>query len=90
MVEVIFISPMGLQEDAVDLFECDGFGLIADGLQHGTDTEVPGLADDPVGGSGDEVEGLVGEGVVSEIDAIELGKNEGRWGTDTNILTFAV
>jgi len=68
---------MGLEEYAVDLLESDGFGLIADGFEERADAKIPCLANDAVGGTRDEVEGLVGESVVTEADAIELGKDEG-------------
>ena len=39
-VDVLLSSPVGLHEDAVDLFEVDGAGAVADGFQQGGDAEV--------------------------------------------------
>jgi len=38
--DVMVFSPMRLNEDAVDLFEINGAGLIADGFDEGADGEV--------------------------------------------------
>ncbi|RYD62329.1 MAG: hypothetical protein EOP84_34700, partial [Verrucomicrobiaceae bacterium] len=31
------LTPVGLHEDGVDLFDADGFGLVADGFDEGAD-----------------------------------------------------
>jgi len=36
----LVLSPVGLHEDGVDLFEVDGFGLVAHGFDEGSDAEV--------------------------------------------------
>ena len=38
----MFLSPVGLEEDAVDLLEVDGPGSIADGFEHCRTAEVAG------------------------------------------------
>jgi hypothetical protein len=35
-----------LKQDAVDLFEVDGFDAVADGLEHGAEAEILGAAQD--------------------------------------------
>ena len=50
---------MGLQQDAVDVVEVDGFVGGADGFDQAADAEVAGPAQDAVGGADDEVEGAV-------------------------------
>ena len=61
---------MGLQEDAVDLFEIYRLRLITDGLHHGCDAEVSDASEDAFAGACDEGEGLVGECVVTESDLV--------------------
>jgi hypothetical protein len=38
---------MGLNEDAIDLFEVDDAGLVTDGLDERAETEVAGAAEEP-------------------------------------------
>ncbi len=38
--QVGLLAPVGLKEDAVDLFEVDGFDAIAHSLEHGAEAEV--------------------------------------------------
>ncbi len=59
------MSPVGLDEDGVDLLQVDAFGLVADGLQEGTEAEVADAAQEAFSGADDEGEGFLGEGVVS-------------------------
>lgn len=40
------MSPVGLDEDAIDLFEVDLFGLVADSFQEAGDTKISDAADD--------------------------------------------
>ena len=67
---------MGLQEDAVDLFEIYGCSvrkaerLITDGHHHRCETEVSDASEDAFAGACDEGEGLVGECVVTESDLV--------------------
>jgi len=68
--------PVGLQKDAVDIVDVDGFVDRADGLDHAADTEVAGLAQHAVGGADDEVDGRSGEGVVAKSGAIEFTPDE--------------
>ena len=68
----MMISPMRLNEDPIDLFEVNEFGLIADGFEQRADAEVFDSAEDAFGGADDEGDGFFGEGVVSETGAIEL------------------
>jgi hypothetical protein len=42
--QVEFLAPVGLQQDAIDLLELDGFGAIAYGLEQGAEAEVSGFA----------------------------------------------
>ena len=74
--EVGFLLPVGLQEDAVDDVDVDGFVGGADGLDHAADAEVAGLAQDAVGGADDEINGGLREGVVAKSDAIEFAQDE--------------
>lgn len=68
--------PVGLQEDAVDVVDVDGFVGGADGFDHAADAEVAGLSQDAVGGADDEIDGGLREGVVAEADAVEFAKDE--------------
>lgn len=77
MFEVALSPPVGLQQDAVDLLEVDGLGAVADGLHHGGEGEVSDASEDAFAGARDEVERLVGEGVMAESDFVELPEDEG-------------
>jgi len=74
--QVGFLLPMGLQEDAVDVVDVDGFVGGADGLDHAADAEIAGLAQDAVGGADDEVDGGAGEDIVGESGAVEFAQEE--------------
>lgn len=58
------------------MFEVDGFGLVADGFDEGSEAEVFGGAQGAFGAAGDEVEGGFGEGGVWEACLVELGDDE--------------
>ena len=76
MGQVDLFAPVGLQEDAVDLLQVDGFGAVAHGLEHGAEAEVSGAPEDALGGADDEAERVVGEGRVGECHLVELGADE--------------
>ncbi len=40
LADIAFSAPVGLEQDAVDLFEIDGLRLIAYGLHHGCNAEI--------------------------------------------------
>jgi hypothetical protein len=44
---ITVFPPVGLDEDAVDLFEIDNAGLVADGFDERTQAEVAGPAQEP-------------------------------------------
>jgi hypothetical protein len=44
--QIWVLSPVGLKQDAVDLFQVDGFGAVADGLEHGAEAEILDPAQD--------------------------------------------
>ena len=73
---VMMFSPVGLHEDAIDVLECDGPALLADGLDEGAEAEVASASDEAIARSDDECQGLIGEGVVCQSNAIELIKDE--------------
>lgn len=68
----LVMTPVGLEEDGVDLGEVDGFGAISDGFDHGADAEVFDGTEGAFGTACDEVGGGFGEGGVRESDAFEL------------------
>jgi len=70
-------SPVGLNEDAVDLLEIDGAGLVAHGFDEGTNGEIAGAAEDSVPGAHDESESFGSERVVAKAAAVELIEEEG-------------
>lgn len=74
--EDVALSPVGLVEDAVEVFNVDGFGLGADGFEHASEAEIFGGAEVAVAGFVDEVEGGFGEGVMGEAGAVELVVDE--------------
>jgi len=67
---------VGLKQDAVDLFEVGGFGAVADSFEEAGQGDVPGAADEALGGSDDEIERLGGECLVGEADLVELAEDE--------------
>lgn len=70
------MAPVGLNENAVDLFDIDGACLVADGFEEGCNTEVAGAAQTAFGRTHDEVECGFGEGVVTESTFVELIEDE--------------
>jgi hypothetical protein len=60
-----------LNEDAVDLLEIDGAGLVADGFEQRAQAEVFGAAQEALAGAHDQGEGVGGEGVVAQTAAID-------------------
>jgi hypothetical protein len=67
---------MGLEEDAVDLLEVNGAGLIPDRFDEGADAQIPGAAQEALGGTDDEGERVLGEGVVPQSGPVELVEEE--------------
>ena len=67
---------MGLDEDAVDLFEVHDAGLVADGFDERAQTQVAGAAQQAFAGADDEGQGFGGEGVVAQAGAVELVQDE--------------
>jgi hypothetical protein len=63
---------MGLNEDAVDLFEIDDAGLVADGFDERSQAKVAGAAQHAFAGADNEGEGLGREAVVAQAAAIQL------------------
>ena len=53
------VTPVGLHEHGVDLFETGGFGAVAHGFDEGSDTEVSHGTKDAFGDAQNEVEGFV-------------------------------
>jgi hypothetical protein len=66
------MTPVGLEEDGVDLGKIDGFGAVSDGFDHGTYAEVFDGSEGAFGAACDEVGGGFGEGGVREADAFDL------------------
>ncbi len=58
------VTPVGLEEHCIDLLEVDGLGAVADGFDEGADAKVFDGSERAFGGTDDEVEGRLGEGVV--------------------------
>ena len=57
---------MGLNEDAIDLFEIHDARLVADGFNQTTDTQIAGAAQQTFAGADDERQGIGGEGVMPQ------------------------
>lgn len=70
------VTPVGLHEDGVDLAEADGFDLVANGFDEGSEAEVFDGSQGAFGAASNEVESFFGEGGVWESDAVELGEDE--------------
>jgi hypothetical protein len=71
------MTPVGLQQHAIDLLQIDGTGAVAHGLEKRCDAKVSRGAQHTLRRSYDEPECFFGEGIVGECDAVELGENEG-------------
>ena len=67
---------MGLDEDAVDLFEVHDAGLVADGFDERAQAQVAGAAQQAFAGADDEGQGFGREGVVAQAGAVELVEDE--------------
>ena len=66
------MTPVGLEEDGVDLGKVDGFGALSHGFNKGADAEVFGGSEGSFGSAGDETEGFFGEGAVRQACSVEL------------------
>ena len=58
MLRVAVFAPVGLEQDAVDLFEVDGLCAISDGFDERGDAEVARASEDAFAGAYDESERL--------------------------------
>ena len=67
---------MGLNEDAVDLFEVHDAGLVADGFDERAEAQVAGAAQQTFAGTNDQGQRFGCEGVVAEAGAVELIQNK--------------
>jgi hypothetical protein len=63
---------VGLDEDAVDVFEVHDAGLVAHRFDERTEAQVAGATQEPFAGADDQREGLGGERVVPQAGAVEL------------------
>ena len=68
---------MWLTEDAVDLLDIDGAGLIADRFDEGREGDISGSAQNTLGGTDDKGHGVLGEDVVADSGAIKLVEEKG-------------
>ena len=73
---VTVFSPMGLDEDTVDLLEVDDTGLVADGFDESAHAKVAGAAQETVTGAHDESESFGSKRVVAETGTVELVEEE--------------
>ena len=73
---ITVFSPVGLDEDAVDLFEVHDAGLVAHGFDERTQAEIAGAAQEAFAGTDDQGQGFGREGVVTETGAVELIQNK--------------
>ncbi len=71
------VPPVRLHEHGVDLLEIDDFGLVAHRFYQGSDAEVLDRPQRAFGKAQDEIDGLVGEGLVREAHEVELVVDEG-------------
>jgi hypothetical protein len=67
---------MGLDEDAVDLFEVHDTRLVADGFDERTQTQIASAAQESFAGADDQGQGFRGKGVVAQAGAIQLIQHE--------------
>ncbi len=67
---------MGLEEDAVDLFEVDDASLVTDGFEQGAQAEVASAAQETIARTDDEGQRFGGEGVVTQTGPVHLGQKE--------------
>jgi len=74
--EIGFASPMGLEQDAVDMGQLDGFGVVADGFQERGDAQVAGTTQEAIGGADDQIERLGGKSAMSQAAEVELGQDK--------------
>ena len=77
---VAVISPVGLNEDAVDLLEIDGADLVAHRFDQRAEAQIAGAPQQAFGGADEESQGLRAESVVAQAGAVELGQDEGLRG----------
>ena len=71
---VLIVTPVGLEEDGVDLLEIDRLGAVSDGFDEGSDTEVLNGPEGALGAADDKVEGgLEFEGVAEQTQDVAPG-----------------
>ena len=71
------MTPVGLEEDGVNLGKVDGFGAISDGFDHGADAEIFDGTEGAFSATCDEVGRGFCEGCVWKSNAFELGVDVG-------------
>lgn len=69
---VTVFTPVGLDEDAIDLFKVHDAGLVTDGFDECAKAQVAGAAQQAFAGTDDERQGFGREGVVAQPGAIQL------------------
>ena len=74
--EIGFASPVGLEQDAVDVGQFDGFGVVADGFQQRGDAQVAGATQEAIGGADDQIEGFGGKSAMGQAAQVELGQDK--------------
>ena len=67
---------MRLHEHAIDLLESHDFGLVQHGLNQTAQAQIAPLAQHPFAGAHDQVQRVLGEGVVTQPATVQLVQDE--------------
>ena len=65
ILHVLVLSPVRLDEDAVDSFEANDFVTLPHGFEHARQAKIFGASQDPFAGADNELKCVVGEGVMA-------------------------
>ena len=67
---------MRLNEHAIDLFEVDDAGLVANGFNQGAEAKIARAAQESLAGANDQGQRFLGKGVMAQTGAIQLAQDE--------------
>ncbi len=76
MQKIAFATPMGLEQDAIDMGQIDDFAAGSDGFQEAGHAKVAGATQVALGGADDQIECFRGKRAVGQSTQIELSEDK--------------
>jgi hypothetical protein len=74
--KIAFATPVGLEQDAIDMGQIDDFAAGSDGFQEAGDAKIAGATQVALGGADDQIERFRGKGAVGQAAQVKLSEDK--------------